>query len=179
MQGMGTTTIAKGATATINTPGLVILGGTRAFVNNGSLTLTSVTFQANGGSFTNTTTGILTLQGDARFEFVRLSGGPTMAPFENDGMLIIDAGTGTSSISGSPTNKGTINLNTGTLELSDSSGQPGQTLEESGTINLASGTTLSLVFGPFAFQPTSTFLGPGTLVIGNGGDVTLDGQVSV
>ncbi len=180
MQGTGTTTIAKGATATINTPALVILGGTRAFVNNGSLTLTSVAFQAYGGSFfTNTTTGTLTLQGDARFEFVGVSGGPTMAPFENDGMLIVDAGTGTSSISGSPTNTGTITVNTGTLELSDSSGQPGQALEESGTINLASGTTLSLVFGPFVFQPTSTISGPGTMVIGNGGDVTLNGTFSV
>src|SRR5262249_53788829 len=138
-----------------------------------------------------TNNGTITLQGGASF-WANLAG--SSVPFVNNGTLTIDAGTGTSTIGGAPgnTDKGTINIHSGTLELATSWGGD---LAESCTINLNNKTillldTYSSLGGTFEFSPGSKILGPGEsmmpqpdqetqVVVGNGGDVTLEGQFTV
>ncbi len=133
-----------------------------ALVNSGTLAWNGDLFM-NGGVLTNLGTINLAAGSEAIFE----GGSPDI---DNDGQFNV-AGTGTSTINVPFNNVGTVTVNGGIFDLAGGG-------TESNSFTVASGTTLELGAGTFAFKSGSTILGAGNLTV-NGATVGLGGMCDV
>ena len=133
LAGAGTTIVAAGGTLSISGAGAKFLD-TRTLVNNsaaGSTWSGAGNITRVGGAdgiFNNA--GLLDIQGDASF---------THGAFNNSGTLVKSAGAGLTQFNaatGSFTNTGTVNANTGTLRLFNAP-------TNAGLLNIAAGATIS------------------------------------
>jgi hypothetical protein len=156
MRGTGTTTIPAGAALDlVSTNAALILN--RPVVNDGTATLNGRTFAigSGGGSFTNNGTFTAVL-GDVSY-----SGTQNVGRFGNVGTYR-KAGTGTQKIEGILfDNAGTVYVDQGTLDLN-------ARFANSGSLQLAAGTTLKLSGSTFTGNIGSSLTGPGTVQVTGG-----------
>ena len=146
LAGAGTTTVPSGAVRTLAQSGNITLSG-RALANQGTLNVTSASLISgtNNAVINNQLGGVFDLQANASF-----SGGATNV-FNNDGLLKKSAGTGTSTIDWKFNNNGTVQVQTGTLSLSESG-------THTGIFDIAAGAKLSFSGGTHTL-PTVTGAG--------------------
>src|SRR5437764_5538124 len=111
-----------------NSVSKIFAGGT--LVNNGAATWTNGQVAFNGGTFSNTASATLDLLGDGS-ALAQNTGTPVLA---NDGALRKIVGTGTTTVSVSCRNSGTIQANTGTLSFGPFTQNDGQTLLNGGNL---------------------------------------------
>src|ERR1035441_8376077 len=131
----GTLTISTNATLDLNRPGnlLDMPGGT--IINNGAAVWTGGTIRGNGGTIV-TNNGSWLAQTDDRFNS-DYGGTPN---FYNNGAFTKSPTTGTTTFSGVAFyNTGTVNVQSGTLNLSGGVYNTGAVNVQSGTLNLSSG----------------------------------------
>jgi fibronectin-binding autotransporter adhesin len=144
----GVFTVASGGTVTLSGAATKVLR--RRFVNTGTVTWTGGTVQGNSNpTFDNQAGGVLDLQTDNTFFASSDSSTRTLL---NSGTVRKSAGAGTTVWQDVFNNTGTVEIQTGTLQLTGSglssgafTGAAGTVLEWSaGTHQLASGTTFGL-----------------------------------
>ena len=132
---------------TINLSGAGGVAIVASMTNSGTMIQTGAgSFNDGGGaSFTNTAGALFDLRSDAG---ITRQGGNPAFPFTNAGTLQKSAGTGTSSVSSTFTNNGTVAALTGTLDFNGA--QPGVSdgTLPSGTWTVADGAALTFSYYP-------------------------------
>jgi hypothetical protein len=162
MQDAGHTVASGGMTLGTGGTGTKTLSG-RTVDNNGTATWTGGDVNANNGSVWNNALGS-TLDAQANNLFTFTAGAAPQ--FNNAGTVQKSAGTGTSRFDGTFTNTGTLNPQTGTINLNSP-------FSNSATVTIASGATLT-VAGTYT-QTAGTTAVNGTL--SPTGNVLLQGGV--
>ena len=103
------------------------------------------------------------------------------ATFTGGGSLIVgnDLEVNTSFTVPTLVNDGTINVNSGTLEVQGGSTNDGSAGTGSAAFNVSQGATLLFDTGTFTVQGTTTFSGAGLVQIGNNGEFTVNSDISI
>ncbi len=176
--GTGTLAIASGATFAISGTGNRGFSRADGNGNNGRTIENSGTvvwtgsaqlLGGDGARILNLAGGLFDLQSDSTLGY---SGSGSQATFANAGTFRKSAGTGTSTVSGTPfTNTGTVSVQTGTLAFAT------PVTGTAGTWTALSGSTLTFSGGQ-SFSAGSTFNGSGTTRF-DAGTTTLNGAISV
>ncbi len=155
MSGAGVTTIASGATLTLDGGNRTLTA--RTLVNAGQATW-------NAGTVSMTSGAVLSNAPGATFEAAfdgSLGAVGGSEAIHNAGLWRKTGGEGTASLRESFFNSGTVEVQSGRLSL-QSGGM------NSGTINLASGTTLDFAGGVHQLETDSVVTGPGDVVFNSG-----------
>jgi hypothetical protein len=162
--GSGSMTISSSATFTLNSSSSALTLSGRTVNNAGTANWTgSGALQLNAGASWNNS-GLFNAQNNASITT------SSSATFSNSGTFRKSVGTGSTTFGSgaSFTNTGQVDLQTGTLSLGAGS--------SSGTMSLASGTTLSFT-GGFTLTNASTITGSGSVVFSSGTN-TLGGSIT-
>ncbi len=160
------TTAANGGLA-LGTGGTKTLA--RTLVNNGTATW-------SGGQINLNTPAILRNAVGRTFDIqfdggvITWSAGGTVPTFDNDGTLTKSAGTGTTSIQVALANDGTIDVDSGRLDVYQWSGHSAS----GGTFDVASGAAIELRNGTFDLGASSVISGAGLFEV-SGGTVNANG----
>ncbi len=156
LQGTGRIVIDSAATLNILAGSGRVLA--RALQNSGTLnwTGTQATSVTATGAFTNESGGLINLESNSGLS---VSGG-SAATFTNQGTIALNPAQ-TFSFGIPLSSSGTINVESGTLQLSDG----GTT---SGTINVAAGANLSVITNTYSFASGAAVSGPGTFTVASG-----------
>ena len=168
MSGSGKTSIAAGGTMTLSGGNTKSLSG-RTIDNAGTVNLTGTgQFDLrNGGVFNNLSGGVFDAQSDA---FIDQDLGAA-ATFNNAGTLKKSGGTGTTTFEPVFNNTGSVQVQSGTLNLTVGGGT------SSGSFDAALGTTLDFGSGTHPLDAGATFTGAVPSRV-TGGTVTVNGAVS-
>lgn len=164
--GPGTTSISGGATLTIRGTGAKNLTSGRTINHGGSATLTDSgdLFISSGAVFNNLAGASFDVQSDASFE--HFTGAP--GAFNNAGTFVKSAGAGTNSFDVNLTfnNDGTVQVQTGSLQIRGGG-------SNSGSFALDSGTAMEFAAGTSTLTNGSSISGDGNgRLIGGTLDVT-------
>ncbi len=176
--GTGTLAVASGATLTISGSGTRTYArgdgngsGGRTLENSGTIVWSGPAqlLGGDGARILNQTGGLFDLQSDSTLGH---SAGGNQPSFANAGTFRKSAGTGTSTVTGTPfTNTGTVAVQTGTLAFMS------PVTSTAGTWTAASGATLTFAGGQ-SFSGGSTLNGAGTIRF-DAGTTTLNGAIAV
>jgi Secretion system C-terminal sorting domain len=140
------TSTAVSSKTTVTTVSIANFG---VLTNNGAFTWAAGNIELTNGSFNNGIAGIINITGD---DVMTTSGGTRF--FNNAGLVIKSAGTGTTAINVNGSNSGTINVNAGTISS-------GGTFDNASTIGIASGKTFLVNSGTFSLNTGSKSNGAG------------------